>query len=110
VRRPLCLFKLRNWCQHRRRLQDSVFLLRDARWTDVHGQQRAQRAFTMAQTVMEIAEAIAPQLRGHYLKRIAADLRHRCDRDGVVSDGDVYRAAITARSAVVPKARAISGL
>ena len=58
-------------------------------------------------TVMEIAEVIAPQLRGDYLKRIAADLRHRCDRDGAVGDGDVHRAALQARAAVVPKAAAI---
>lgn len=48
---------------------------------------------------MEIAEAIAPQLRGDYLERIAADLRHRCDRDGSVGDGDVHRAALAARAA-----------
>ena len=60
--------------------------------------------------VMEIAEAIARQLRGDYLEHIAADLRHRCDRDGSVGDGDVYRAAIAARAVVVPKARIISGM
>jgi hypothetical protein len=49
--------------------------------------------------VMEIAEAIAPQLRGDYLEHIAADLRHRCDHDGSVGDGDVYRAAL-ARAAI----------
>jgi hypothetical protein len=60
--------------------------------------------------VMEIAEAIAPQLRGDYLERIDADLRRHCDRDRSIGDGDVYRAAITARAAVVPKARIISGM
>jgi hypothetical protein len=50
--------------------------------------------------VTEIAEAIAPQLRGDYLEHIAADLRHRCDRDGSVGDGDVYRAALAARAAI----------
>jgi hypothetical protein len=44
-----------------------------------------------------------PVLRGIYLEHIAADLRHRCDRDGTVGDGDVHRAAITARAAVMPE-------
>jgi hypothetical protein len=45
---------------------------------------------------MEIAEQIAPQLRGDYLERIVADLRHRCDRDGACGDGDVHKAALKA--------------
>jgi hypothetical protein len=57
---------------------------------------------------MSIAEQIAPSLRGHYLKALAADLRHRCDPNGAVGDGDVYRAAIAARAVVVPKAAAIA--
>ena len=60
--------------------------------------------------VMTIAEQIPYDLRDIYLKTLAAHLRHRCDRDGSVGDGDVHRAAIAARAVVVPKARVISGL
>jgi hypothetical protein len=50
--------------------------------------------------VMTIAESIPHDLRSIYLEHIAADLRHRCDRDSSVGDGDVYRAALAARAAI----------
>jgi hypothetical protein len=55
--------------------------------------------------VMTIAESIPHDLRGIYLEHIAADLCRRCDRDGTIGDGDVFRAAIAARAVVLPKAR-----
>jgi hypothetical protein len=60
--------------------------------------------------VMDIAASILHDLRGDYLERIAADLRRRCDRDGSVGDGDVHRAALEARRAVMPHERVISGV
>jgi hypothetical protein len=58
--------------------------------------------------VMSIAEQIPHDLRGDYLEHIAADLRHRCDHDGAVGDGDVFRAAVAARAIILPKAAAIA--
>ena len=39
--------------------------------------------------VMTIAEQVPYDLRDIFLKTLAADLRHRCDRDGSVGDGEL---------------------
>jgi hypothetical protein len=71
-----------------------LMILEDAHWTDP--------------TSLDPDPGV--NLRDAFLRTLAADLRRRCDRGGAVGDGDVHRAAIAARAAVVPKARVISGL